>query len=328
MEYLEKLVEAQEFETVLTYAEQLLLNREVTARDLMIINSSILYARLVLGESYGATIPGRLGLRLSRDLEEWDYHGFICLNLSYTLIQIGQLPEAITLCYEFLSSLSLYKTSRQYEFKIWYNLGIAHNKTGNSSEAIKSFMRAISAAKVLNSDRFAHGTRHALIGAYIVVNDHEKIPRLLSKCLHFLRHSEKSADHHESSLWHSILRAEFGIVTKRLRRAERVAVAGLRVAEGHPRHQHQLHMLLARIYHIQGDIKKSLGHTLSARIYAIRCRRYDLELEASEWMYAITTNQPGLINEITPQNWIPFLEMNVSDSTSRGPDLSQQLTGN
>lgn len=315
MEYLEKLVEDREYDKALAYAEQLLLNREVQPNELMVINCMMARARVMKTEFHGAIISGVLSLRLAKDLEEWDYHGLSCLALSASYIMLRQFAEASDICYEYLAYLPMYsKASSQFEVRIWYNLGIIHNRLGNGHEAIRSLHRAVEAARRLENDRDMHRVRHALIGAHLVTQDYRAVPGLLAKCLKYLRNNAQEPGGYESKLWHFVLRSEFGLATNRLSRADLVANHGLRLASGYPRHQFQFHLILSRIAYVKGQLKQALGHTLSARVYAIRCHRFDLETEASELMYELATKQPGVLGELGPEHMIPALEPLAIDS--------------
>jgi len=307
IEYLEQLVEQRQFPEALKYAEQLLLSGDVTLRDLMVINNTLMISRSETAQYHAALIPGQLALRLARELEEWDYHGLVCIDLSHVFNMIRQYDRACDLCYEFLSHLHLYDKAAKHEFNVFYNLGINHGRTGNPTEAIKSLQRAVEVATRLKKHAFTFGARHALIGAYLTSGNHQPIPKLLTKCLHFI-HSNPGETTLTGRLWHFVLRAEFGLCTKRFERAEMVTRRGLQMAHNEPRHMYAFQMLLSRIAHARGNLTEALGYTLGARVFAIRCQRYDLEHEASEQMYKFASQQPELLVDIRPENVFLTLE--------------------
>jgi tetratricopeptide (TPR) repeat protein len=314
IEYLERLVEERQYPEALKYAEQMLLAGDLSMRDLMVINYVLMIGRSETSQYHAALIPGQLTLRLARELEEWDYHGLACMDLSHVFSTIRQYDQACELCYEFLSHLHLYNRTSKFEFSIWDNLGIIQGRLGNAVEAVKSLKRALEVATTIEKLAYTFGTRHALIGAHLSGKDHQQIPGLLAKCLLLMRNKPELTTL-TGRLWHFVLRAEFGLATGRFDRAEKVTRHGMAMAQREQRHMYSFQMLLARIAHARGDLSEALGFALGARVYAIRCQRYDLEFEASELMYKFASNKPEVLNEIRPES--VFISLEEHEGSSR-----------
>lgn len=305
IEYLEKLVEDREYQKALAYAEELMLKSDQTAMELLAINTAILVCRCRLDEFYGALVPGQFCVKLARDLEAWDYYGMACSFLGVAYSRLRQFESAITSLWDYIEKIPYYKDALRFEVRTWYNLGIIYTAVGDRWNSSQALSRALEAASRSGNEREAHGIRQALIQARIESNQLELIPVLLAKCLHYLRSQPEGLDIRESRLWHFKLRAEFALATNRLGRATAVATRVLNQCEDHSLFQFYFHMLLARIAQRSGNAIEALGHCLAARIHAVRCRRFDLESTAVEFIYDVTQAEPIDLHDVDAHYLFP-----------------------
>jgi len=300
IEYLEQLVEEQQWEKALAYAERLMVSGDRTVRELVVINYSLLTARLLLGEYYGALLAGQLAVKLARDIEDWEYFGKACVNLGVACGRLRMRQEEISSYYEYLAKLPLYRGASRHEAVVWYNLGVALGSAGRSSEAAAALAKALQIANRQGMDRHAHGIRQALVEAYLEMGDMTLIPGILAKCLHYIRNNPDEEDIRQSRHSHFHLRARFAVRTKRFARATSVAQKGLQEVHDNPRYQYDLCIVLAEASSLVGDTREAMRHALTARVCAMRCRRYDLEYEAADLMYKLTQSHPDVFRNLEP----------------------------
>lgn len=298
IQYLEQLVEEGQYQQVLTYAETLLLSQDHSPRELLMIKAALLKARCELNEYQGALVSGRLAIRLALDLEEWDYFGTSAFLLGPVYIRLQQPEVAISTCLEYLENLHKYARALKYETTVWFNLGMSYMALGDSQEATKNMWKALEISERKHTDRDTHGIRHGLVYMLTKLGDYRPIPGLLAKCAHYLRHHPEASRAKESWFWHYIMRAEFAAVTNRVHRAEAVARRGLFLSHNLPEQQFFFYMVLARIAQ-KISLRDAARHSLAARLCAIACRRYDLESESADFLYATTKLDPNAIEELS-----------------------------
>lgn len=299
IEYLEQLVAKKQYIDALSFAERLLMESESSVDDMLRIHECLQISRLRTGEHMGSLVSGALVLKLATDLEDWDKFGVACLNFSAASIYLGKYQDAISHLFDYLTNIQKLGPAREHEWKIWYNLGIAYGQLGRGEEACDALLRALEIVKSALQSRNVHSVRHALIGAYIVAGDYGPVPCILAQCAKYLR-SSTGEDIFESRLWHLVLRTQFAVRTGRYHRAYCVARRGLQVAEGRAEFVHRFHLLIARVLLAKESPKESLRHALTARVYAIQIKRYDLESEASEFMYDIAKKNPEAVEGLPP----------------------------
>ncbi len=298
IEYLEQLVTEGQYAKALEFAEHLLLRQENSLEEILRINCAMASSRLELGEYHGAVVSGELAIRLSFDLELWDYYGKANFLTGAAHLFLRQPEEALTMCLAFLGKFQEYNTAREYETVVWYNLGFAHMALNDIPAAKQAYRRSLEAAKQLRDGRKEHGVRQGLIYLYLKTREFNAIPHLLAQSASFLRKNPEAAEWRNSWLWHLLLRAEFALLTNRLARAEAIASRGVRVAAKAPHQRFHFHMVLARIAHRGSLHKEAMGHSLAARVCAMSCHRYDLESEAGDLMYMITKADPAALRDL------------------------------
>lgn len=313
IDYLEKLVADGEYGKALTLAAQLLLNVENTAFDLLRLNNAFLRSRFETGEYHGAVVSGQLALKLAIDLEAWDYHGHVCQYLGLSHYRLCQWDKAMDYWFQYLSHRNCYGEALRHEVAVWYNQGVIYYQNGDTARAMDAFRKAIETATRNGNDRQVHGLQHALIGAYMGLGELQMVPGLLAKCLYYLRHNPTAPDYDQSRMYHYCLRVEFCLKTGRFMQAKRLALFGLRLCRDWPRGKYEFWLLLAKISKAEADITAAIGHAVMARNSAIECRRFDLELEAAEYMYELMSafaDRPAdafrIIDAISPRTAINF----------------------
>lgn len=298
VDYLEHLIESRQWEQAIRYAEEILLQGNCSQRDIMVTNRCLLTARIETGEVNGALVAGQMAIQMALDLQEWDYYGTCCVDMGLTHVRLQQSDLANHYYYEYLAKLPYYVHALRWEADVCYNLGRNQASAGQIQEAIQSFERALRAADRTGDSRVAHGVRHALIETYIKAGEVGPVPQLLARCAHYLRHHPRARDIRQSRLYHLDLRAQFALLTNRFDRALAIALRGLQESEGDPQHQYDFHMVLARIALRTKFVQVAFGHLLAARVYSVRCRRYDLEARVSEHMYKIMKDTPNVLQEM------------------------------
>jgi tetratricopeptide (TPR) repeat protein len=289
IEYLEKLIADKEWQKALAYAEQLLLSTHNSPADVVAINCAIMTCRYFLKDYNGAVVAGQLALRLAADCREWDYYGVACLDLGASFMITGRHEQAADVFYGYLAKLSKYTAASIHEPKVWFNLGRVYSHMGDNPQSLHALRRALDAAVSLGNQRYANGIRQALADAHIQAEQFRNVPRLLAQCGRYLRENPSLPDSSESQFWYLKLRIDYLLATHRLRRASAIALLGIENYEGEPRYQFFFHMQLARIARRMGSMHDALGHSIAGRIYAAHSGRADLEAEAADLIYELTT---------------------------------------
>lgn len=297
IEYLEKLVEEKQYEKALAYAEQLLLNPDNSAWEMMAIYSALCEVRCETGEFYGAQVAGQLAVKMARDLEAWDYFGKASGWLGLCYDRLRQPENALSAWYEYLAYVPFYSKALKHHVTVLYNIGIVQAQAGRHQESLRTLQQAADVANAVRDHRKAHGIRHAMIDAHLRYGQIEQIPALLAKCAHFLRHNPKTPTHTQSLLWHLVLRVRYALATHRPRRALRVAQRGIRLEKTLPETSemvYHLHRLSALAYEQLNNLRSCLEEGVRARAVAIEFRRYDLEFEITDYIYGLISSHPDL----------------------------------
>lgn len=308
IEYLEKLVEEKEYEKALAYAEQLLLDPNISSWNLMVVYSMLCVARCETGEYYGGQVAGQLAVKMAQALEAWDYYGSSAVRLGVCYDRLRQPENAIAAWYDYLTHLRSYSKALVYHTTALYNIGLVLGSLGRYEESILTLQQAAEVAQATRDPRKAHGIRHALIDAHLRYGKLDQVPALLAKCAHYLRNNPSVAKHTLSGLWHIVLRVRYALATNRVSRAFRVAQRGLRLAEGWPHVIFALRMLMARGYEQMGDFRSAMEEALHARRVSMDARRFDLEYTAANYMYELLNSYPDLtdsLRDIVFENWDP-----------------------
>lgn len=293
IQYLEKLVEDKQYEQALDLAERLMLDPENGAGELLRLNKAIMLARLGVNEFYGASVSGQVAAKLAEELGEWDIHGEACLNTAVAYFNMRQFSEAKACLYKYLGRIACYRDVLFMEPVAWYNLGLVYHKLGDLEEAAKVLLKGLEVALQRGASRMAHGLRHALIEIHLRQGDLRAIPQLLTTCLIYILRNNNAADMALSRLYHFELRAAYAIATGRLHRAHAIATRGIRLSAGQPEHLFNMHMILAKVFGLQGDMPNSCSQLLTARVVAVQGKRYDLEHVATEHLYHVITESPA-----------------------------------
>lgn len=308
IEYLEKLVAGKEWDRALALAEQLLLNPDNTPWDLMVIYTMVTEARYETGEFYGAQVAGQLAVKMSRELEAWDYYGHATLCLGVAYARLRQPEQAISTWYEYLAYVPHYTWALRHHVQVLFNIGVVAAQNDRREEALRTLQRAAEVANASNAERWAHTIRHVLIDTYLRYQQLDQIPPLLAKCAHYLRHNPAVYDYTYSFLWHLIYRIRYALATHRPFRALKVARRGLQMAKDYPQlqFQFQFHMLQARAYEQLNDTRTAMEEAVKARVAAMEARRFDLEYEVANYMYGLLSSNPDLMDYLQDRSlWDP-----------------------
>jgi len=288
IDYLEKLVEEGKHEAAIECAERLMLSRENSPLDLARIHTGLLISRYWTQQFYAASVSGQLAMNLSRDCESWDTFGQCCFYVGLNYHRLSDPHRAISTLFEFFCYKGFYTVSAGLEPWVWYNLGVVHTKVNNPSEAIGYLVRAHDSAEDRGDLYLQHASRHALIEAHLLMGELRFIPKLMAQSLYFLRKNAHKSFYSDGYLWHMLLRANYALSRSRFDRAMAISTMALRFSENKHRQKFHLHMLLAGLFMKKGLINEAFGHSLSARICAIRGNRFDYETQAMELIYQMT----------------------------------------
>jgi len=310
IEYLEKLVEDGDYNAAIECAERLMLSGDNSAIELARIHCGLLISRYQTDQFYAASVSGQLALNLARELEEWDLLGRCCFWLGCTYHRLGNPQLAISTLLQYFNYKIYYSASASLEPLIWVNIGIFHTKMDDPTGAIGYLKRAVEAARARGDSYIHNASRHALVEAYVLKGDLRSVPRLMAESLHFLRHNEDKWFAADSYLWHMLIRAKYAVQRNLVDRAIAIATRALKGSENRNNQQFYLNMLLAGLFMKKGLINEAFGYSLSARICAIRGKRYDFESQAMDLIYQMTS-ETGL-DSITVSSEFIFDEAHAS----------------
>lgn len=294
IEYLETLIQDREFEKALASAEQVLLNPDNTAWDLMAVYSYLCHARCKTGEFYGAQVAGQLAVKMAQELKAWDYFGYSSLWLGVCYDRLRQPDNAIATWYDYLAHLPSYRGAAKYHVIVFFNIGLVTVQTGRIEEGLNMLRKAENAANKAKDYRKAHGIRHALIDAQLRYGQLDEIPALLAKCAYYLRHNPTVTSYTQSLVWHLVLRIRYALATKRPHRALRLANRGICMTANLPAQGYHFRHLGAQAYEQLGDLRMAMVEGVQARAAAIEARRFDLEYDVTNYIYGLLSNHPDL----------------------------------
>lgn len=273
----------------------------------MVIYISLLKARFEVGEFYGAQVAGQIAAKIARELEAWDYFGTATMWLGASLDRLRQPKNAIATWYEYLAHVPYYSEAAREQALAHYNIGLASARSGHLEEGIRMLQKAADVAVSMKNYRYAHGIRHALIDTFLRHNMLDRVPRLLAQCGTFLRKNPNAEKQPQSLLWHMVLRTRYAVATHRPRRALQVARRGLCLCENVPGMpdvqdmEYHFRYLSAQSFELIGDRRSAISEGVRARAVATAIRRYDLEYEATDYLYGLLRLYPELLQDTGDQ---------------------------
>lgn len=286
IEYLKQLMERQLWKDALSYADGLTQSGNLTSEDVVIVYCAILRGRIALGEYDGAIHAGELAVSLAAQAEDWDAYGTAYNDLGVAYFMLKRHEQSIRCFKAYIDECAKYNGATRLQSTVWFNLSCVFGAEGNGPEAIHALTQALETAPLSDDPQRTQSLMLSLINAYLRAGQTGPVPRLLAKSAHHLRSS--GVVNRERSLYLALYRAEFALLTGRLRRARLLAVRGLVVSGEAYRHKFEFHMLLAEIEK-KRDVKSfALEHAISARIYAVGCQRPDLEALAVSVLEQLT----------------------------------------
>jgi tetratricopeptide (TPR) repeat protein len=299
IEYLESLVAQKEYSQALAYAEELLKNTENSIKELMKIYTAMFQSRYFLKDYQGAAEAGQLLRTAAEETSQWDAYGEACINVS-TAYAALMLPErALSALYDYLAHLKDYREASRFEAMALRNIGVVQFSLDQDSEAETAFLRTLDVTSRTGEKRQAFAARMALIEVFLKTGKLGEIPGLIAKCSHYIRHStdERVAG---GKVFLCKFRAMYAMATGRVHRAMLVTLRGYRGTDEYPHHQHDFHMLLAKMALLNGNITEALGHGLAARTYAAASHRADLEGQANDFLGRLSAEHPGAMEMVDP----------------------------
>lgn len=264
-----------------------MLREGITVPEIVAINHCILKARLYTNEYLGAVVAGQLAVRLARDNGMWDIHGSSCLFLGVTYGKVNRHHDAVGICLEYIEHLPKYGKSRSHEMMVYYNLGVAFYRLGEFQQSAQMMQRALDRVMLDLEPWRLFGVRLSLVNLSSKMGSIERTPFLLAQCFCHLRRHAGEAWTAERWLWLYQVKSESCIRGRRWHRARRIAERGLALSHGWPELQFHFHLLLAQISIGEAKTRQALTHALVARVFAIRCHRFDLEQDASDYLYSL-----------------------------------------
>lgn len=307
LDYLEQLIKEQKWEEALVVAEQLLLNHDNGVEDQLRLNMALVIARTFLGELSGVILLGDHAARIAADLGDWNSYLTIHHYLGYAFSAIGDWEEAKRVWLNFIASLPRYGESHLFEVTTWFHLGLATERENNVDDAVRYFLQARHVAEKNDNGRQVLGVNHALIAAYTKQGKFNLVPDLLAQSARYLRHNQGEFLWRKAWLHHLQVRANFALATKRYERARLVAQRALSYPEAEPIHLYHIHMILASVAKNVGTQRELVDHYLRARVFAIKARRYDFEVDAAESLYLFVQANPNALDLSVPD--LPALDL-------------------
>ena len=283
IEYLKQLTEEQRWGKVLSYAERLTKDSDRTANELVVIYCSVLRARLELGEYPGALAAGEVVTKLAPEIEDWESFGAACNNIGVVHMILKQYEQARHYFQEYLTNAHRFNQDPERTSNVWYNFALALKALGRATDAIEALTGALEHASMTGNHRRVNALTLTLVDACLKAGEMKPIPRLLARSGRYFR-SLPASSTVESLLYHLTYRTEFALLTGRLFRTRALALRGLSLAVGRPRHEFSFHLLLAKAARASMWEAEALDHVWAARSCAIACQRPDLEADATAFL--------------------------------------------
>jgi tetratricopeptide (TPR) repeat protein len=310
LDYLEQLIHEQKWEEALVIAEQLVQKTDNTVEDMVRINLGLIVARAMIREHSGVVTLADHAAGMATDVGNWDAYLTICHFAAFAHLSLNQLAQAKHYWLSYIDHVSKFDGNHMYEMVTWFNLGVTVAQEGKDTESVYYYEQAKKVAQIRGTKRQLLGVNHALINAYTRLRQYDKVPTLLAQTAHYLRNNSLSEDWYRARLFHFKVRAEFALATRRYLRARLVAGRCLQLATDHPEHRYFMHMILATVARDTQKHEELVRHLTSARISAIRARRYDFELTAAEGLYEFMQANPEVMEtsaesvpDISPRSW-------------------------
>lgn len=299
LEYLEKLMQDEDWRAAQRYAEELLRRHDLAEADIARIYYALANARFAARDFDGAAFAGNIVLAITERLQMWDLFGQTCLNLSATYHGMGDITNAEEMVHRLLEKIDHCSERAPWlEATAWFNMGTFHFTSNRHVDAERCFQFSLEAARRRGLTRYAHGVRQAMVETYLQLGLVERVPSLLAHSAHYLRHCDTTVpQYRQSVLFHYLLRIKYAMKTNKLRRARVLALRALTNAVGEPRHQFDFHMQLAQLASRAASIGEAIGHSLAAQVYAAQCNRHDLEREAVTFLHNITVDNPDILSQ-------------------------------
>lgn len=289
--YLKQLLDEEQWDKVLKYAEQLLFRgSSLGAVDLAWINYATAKAKNEKDEFFAAIPPGELARKLAKDAGLWDLHGRTMLTLAYSYYHTRQYEQSLNCAYEFLTSIGFYDNALDVEHGVWMLIGLSRLTLGDHRQAYQAFQRSAEAATRLGDSRRAFvAQHHALECLYHI--DPGRIPELLFQCACHVR------GHPEDTIVLTLYlqdRATYELHRKRYARAMALCRKALRIPHTTPYMiswaKYNCNMLLAATHRQMGNLQLALGHAMTARMAAIQGKLFHLEFEAASIIHELLTS--------------------------------------
>jgi hypothetical protein len=292
LDYLEQLTKEGQWEEALIIAEQLVQKTDNTVEDMVRINLALIAARSVIGEQTGVITLGDHAAGMAADVGNWDAYLTICHYIAFAHARLNQMAQAKQYWLNYIANMAKSDAPHPYEIVTWFNLGVMASIEADDESSAYYYEQAKKVTLQRGTERQLLGVNHALIHVYTRLRKFQQVPPLLAETLHYLRNNQGIDEWLKARFFHFKVRAEFAVATKRFTRATRVAARCLELAVDFPEHRYYMHMILANVARETHQHHDMVRHLTSARVAAIRARRYDCELTAAEGLYQFLQTNP------------------------------------
>lgn len=307
LDYLEQLIKEGQWEEALILAEQLVQKTDNTVEDMVRINLSLIVARAMIREHSGVITLSDHALGMASDVGNWGAFLTICHFVAFAHVSLNQRDKAKQYWLKYIENAAKFDGQHIYEIATWFNLGATSAQESDFEASVYYYEQAKKVTVARGTSRQLLGVNHALISAYTGLRQYDRVPLLLAQTLHYLRHNSDADDWVKARFFHNKVRAEFALATKRYHRARMVAERSLELAKDFPEHRYFMHMIMANVARETEQYGEMVKHLTSARISAIRARRYDFELNAAEGLYEFMQANPQSVEDSidTVSNTLP-----------------------
>lgn len=317
VQWLQELLEQEEWDKVLQVSQLLLLRGGYTAVDYAWINYAICRARAFRQELHQAIPPGELARRLSLDTEQWDLLGKVLLVLGVSYTRTRAYDKSLFTLYSYFEHSNKYGPSLKLSGRIWHNIGLTLVRLGRASEAVDAFHRARKAYQLHQDDPywFCRATQELVECCLEAQVQLGAIPALLADLRSYVTRYPTMQD---SYAGYYLSRAQYAYQVKAYRWAASLCLAGLNQANKSPSTEFKLNLFLSRCLSAIGEYKDALGYALAARMVAIRVQAFDLEFIAIEMMYDLISTHGISLIQALDQDYLeqgldmaPFVSLSV-----------------
>lgn len=306
VQWLQELLEQEEWGKVLKVAPQLLLRGGFSVADLAEINYAISRSRAYTQDLFGAIPAGLLARKLALDNGYYDLFARATLVLGVCYIRTRQYETGRQCLREYLEHLPRYGPARQLAGHVWHNLGMASKATGKPEEALRYFERAKGLYQQSGDVHWQFIVLRTMFECCLDVTLADA-RSVLQEMRRFIRQSPVGEKQRPEYLW---CRARYAQKTGAHRWAAALCVLGLNDANKDLPITFHLNLTLSQSLAAMGESKDALRFALAARLVAIEDKAYDREFLATEAMY----------NLLSAYGYNLFHELNV-EYAERGLDL-------